>query len=123
MHSYDFALLLAFFAIVLLPAPWLGRFYFKVMEGQRTWLSPVLGPVEQAAIGWRGERQPGAELAAVHPGPAGLQPGRLPAAVRRAAVAGLPAAQPAAPAWPGMVAGVQHRRQLRHQHQLAGLQR
>ncbi|MBO2892692.1 MULTISPECIES: potassium-transporting ATPase subunit KdpA [Pseudomonas] len=48
MHSYDFALLLAFFAIVLLPAPWLGRFYFKVMEGQRTWLSPVLGPVEQA---------------------------------------------------------------------------
>ncbi|ABY99623.1 potassium-transporting ATPase subunit KdpA [Pseudomonas sp. SbB1] len=47
MHSYDFALLLAFFAIVLLPAPWLGRFYFKVMEGQRTWLSPLLGPVEQ----------------------------------------------------------------------------
>ncbi|MEG0244806.1 MAG: potassium-transporting ATPase subunit KdpA, partial [Pseudomonas sp.] len=28
--------------------PWLGRFYFKVMEGQRTWLSPLLGPVEQA---------------------------------------------------------------------------
>ncbi|CAI3807258.1 Potassium-transporting ATPase potassium-binding subunit [Pseudomonas sp. MM221] len=48
MHSYDFALLLAFFAIVLLPAPWLGRFYFKVMEGQRTWLSPLLGPAEQA---------------------------------------------------------------------------
>ena len=48
MHSYDFALILAFFAIVLLPAPWLGRFYFKVMEGQRTWLSPLLGPVEQA---------------------------------------------------------------------------
>ncbi|MBK4992705.1 potassium-transporting ATPase subunit KdpA [Pseudomonas sp. S37] len=48
MHSYDYALLLAFFAIVLLPAPWLGRFYYKVMEGQRTWLSPLLGPVEQA---------------------------------------------------------------------------
>ncbi|AGZ36015.1 potassium-transporting ATPase subunit KdpA [Pseudomonas sp. Rh2] len=47
MHSYDYALLLAFFAIVLLPAPWLGRFYYKVMEGQRTWLSPVLGPLEQ----------------------------------------------------------------------------
>ena len=41
MHSYDYLLLLAFFAIVLLPAPWLGRFYFKVMEGQRTWLSPL----------------------------------------------------------------------------------
>jgi len=47
MHSYDYALLLAFFALVLLPAPWLGRFYYKVMEGQRTWLSPLLGPVER----------------------------------------------------------------------------
>lgn len=47
MHSYDYLLLLAFFAIVLLPAPWLGRFCFKVMEGQRTWLTPVLGPLEQ----------------------------------------------------------------------------
>ena len=47
MHSYDYALVLAFFALVLLPAPWLGRFYYKVMEGQRTWLTPVLGPVER----------------------------------------------------------------------------
>ncbi|MEG0861342.1 MAG: potassium-transporting ATPase subunit KdpA [Pseudomonas sp.] len=47
MHSYDYALLLAFFALVLVPAPWLGRFYYKVMEGQRTWLSSVLGPVER----------------------------------------------------------------------------
>ncbi|ATR82581.1 potassium-transporting ATPase subunit KdpA [Pseudomonas sp. HLS-6] len=47
MHSYDYALLLAFFAIVLLPAPWLGRFYYKVMEGQRTWMTPILGPVER----------------------------------------------------------------------------
>lgn len=47
MHSYDYGLILAFFALVLLPAPWLGRFYYKVMEGQRTWLSPVLGSVEK----------------------------------------------------------------------------
>ena len=47
MHSYDYALILAFFALVLVPAPFLGRFYYKVMEGQRTWLSPVLGPVEK----------------------------------------------------------------------------
>lgn len=56
MHSYDFALLLAFFLIVLLPAPWLGRFYYKVMEGQRTWLSPVLGPVEQGCYRLAGVR-------------------------------------------------------------------
>ena len=47
MHSYDYALILAFFALVLLPAPFLGRFYYRVMEGQRTWLTPVLGPVEK----------------------------------------------------------------------------
>ncbi|MBC3486874.1 potassium-transporting ATPase subunit KdpA [Pseudomonas sp. SWRI50] len=56
MHSYDFALLLAFFAIVLLPAPWLGRFYYKVMEGQRTWLSPVVGPLELACYRLAGVR-------------------------------------------------------------------
>ncbi|NLT87303.1 MAG: potassium-transporting ATPase subunit KdpA [Pseudomonas lactis] len=48
MHSYDYWLIIAFFAVVLVPAPFLGRFYYKVMEGQRTWLSPVLGPVESA---------------------------------------------------------------------------
>ncbi|HEK1684462.1 TPA: potassium-transporting ATPase subunit KdpA [Pseudomonas putida] len=56
MHSYDFALLLAFLALVLLPAPWLGRFYYKVMEGQRTWLSPILGPVEQGCYRLSGVR-------------------------------------------------------------------
>ncbi|WP_312935737.1 potassium-transporting ATPase subunit KdpA [Pseudomonas sp.] len=48
MHSHDYALLLGFFLLVLLPAPWLGRFYHRVMEGQRTWLSPVLSPLERA---------------------------------------------------------------------------
>ena len=47
MHSYDYWLIIAFFAVVLVPAPFLGRFYYKVMEGQRTWLSPVLLPVER----------------------------------------------------------------------------
>jgi potassium-transporting ATPase potassium-binding subunit len=47
MHSYDYLLILAFFVLVLLPAPWLGRFYYRVMEGERTFLSPVLEPVER----------------------------------------------------------------------------
>ncbi|MGA8139018.1 MAG: potassium-transporting ATPase subunit KdpA [Pseudomonas gingeri] len=47
MHSYDYWLIIAFFALVLIPAPALGRFYYKVMEGQRTWLTPVFGPVER----------------------------------------------------------------------------
>ncbi|WP_282347470.1 potassium-transporting ATPase subunit KdpA [Pseudomonas sp. PS01301] len=47
MNSHDFALIAAFLALILLPAPWLGRFYYKVMEGQRTWLSVPLQPVEK----------------------------------------------------------------------------
>ncbi|KMM83838.1 K+-transporting ATPase ATPase A chain [Pseudomonas taetrolens] len=47
MHSYDYGLILAFLVLVLLPAPWLGRFYYNVMEGRRTWLTPLLGPVEK----------------------------------------------------------------------------
>ena len=47
MHSYDFALIIAFLALVLVPAPLLGRFYYRVMEGQRTFLTPLLGPVER----------------------------------------------------------------------------
>ncbi|MCE0460197.1 potassium-transporting ATPase subunit KdpA [Pseudomonas uvaldensis] len=47
MHGYDYGLILAFFALVLIPAPFLGRFYYRVMEGQRTWLSTILGPMER----------------------------------------------------------------------------
>ncbi|WP_426763518.1 hypothetical protein, partial [Pseudomonas aeruginosa] len=35
-------LILAFFALVLVPAPFLGRYCFKVMEGQRNLLSAPL---------------------------------------------------------------------------------
>ncbi|WP_248806316.1 potassium-transporting ATPase subunit KdpA [Pseudomonas sp. MWU13-2100] len=48
MHSYDYLLILAFLVLVLAPAPALGRFYYNVMEGRRTWLTPVLGPLERA---------------------------------------------------------------------------
>ncbi|AQZ31862.1 potassium-transporting ATPase subunit KdpA [Pseudomonas sp. LPH1] len=46
MHDYDWLLLAAFFLLVLAPAPFLGRYFYRVMEGQRTWLSPVLQPLE-----------------------------------------------------------------------------
>ncbi|WP_137817214.1 potassium-transporting ATPase subunit KdpA [Pseudomonas sp. 2FG] len=47
MNSQDILLIVAFLALVLVPAPFLGRFYYRVMEGKRTFLSPVLGPVER----------------------------------------------------------------------------
>ncbi|WP_311970780.1 potassium-transporting ATPase subunit KdpA [Pseudomonas baltica] len=48
MHSYDYGLIIAFLLLVLVPAPFLGRFYYRVMEGQRTFLTPVLSPIERA---------------------------------------------------------------------------
>ena len=47
MQVQDYALLLAFFVLVLLPAPFLGRYLFRAMEGQNTLLTPLLGPVER----------------------------------------------------------------------------
>ncbi|MFT0634865.1 potassium-transporting ATPase subunit KdpA [Pseudomonas sihuiensis] len=47
MHDYDWLLLAAFFLLVLAPAPFLGRYFYRMMEGQRTWLSPLLQPVER----------------------------------------------------------------------------
>ena len=47
MQVQDYWLLLAFFVLVLAPAPFLGRYLFRVMEGQKTLLSPVLQPVER----------------------------------------------------------------------------
>ena len=47
MQVQDYWLLLAFFVLVLAPAPLLGRYLFRVMEGQKTLLSPVLQPVER----------------------------------------------------------------------------
>lgn len=47
MHDYDWLLLAAFFLLVLAPAPFIGRYFYRVMEGQRTWLSPLLQPLER----------------------------------------------------------------------------
>ncbi|AYC33367.1 potassium-transporting ATPase subunit KdpA [Pseudomonas cavernae] len=47
MQVQDYWLILAFFVLVLAPAPFLGRYLFRVMEGQKTLLSPLLGPVER----------------------------------------------------------------------------
>lgn len=46
MHIQDYGLILAFFVLVLLPAPFLGRFFFNAMEGRRNLLSPLMQPVE-----------------------------------------------------------------------------
>lgn len=48
MHSYDYWLILGVALLVLVPAPWLGRFYYRIMEGEPTALGRLLGPVERS---------------------------------------------------------------------------
>ncbi|MBM7062168.1 potassium-transporting ATPase subunit KdpA [Pseudomonas sp. UL073] len=47
MQVQDYALLLGFFILVLAPAPWLGRYLYRAMEGQKTLLTPLFAPVER----------------------------------------------------------------------------
>ena len=47
MNIQDYWLLLAFFVLVLAPAPLLGRYIYRAMEGQKTLLGPLLQPVER----------------------------------------------------------------------------
>lgn len=47
MNVQDYGLLAAFFVLLLTPAPWLGRFVYRAMQGERTWLQPVLQPLER----------------------------------------------------------------------------
>ena len=48
MQLQDYGLILAFFILVLAPAPWLGRYLYRAMEGERTLLTPLLQPIERA---------------------------------------------------------------------------
>jgi potassium-transporting ATPase potassium-binding subunit len=43
----DFLTFAAFLAVILLITPFLGRYIARVVEGERTFLSPLLGPVER----------------------------------------------------------------------------
>jgi potassium-transporting ATPase potassium-binding subunit len=47
MSTGDFLTLLTLGLAILATTPFLGRYIYRVMEGERTFLSPVLGPVER----------------------------------------------------------------------------
>jgi K+-transporting ATPase ATPase A chain len=46
MTSRDLLQVLIYFAALLILAPFIGRFMARVFQGERTWLSPILGPME-----------------------------------------------------------------------------
>ena len=100
----------------------LGTYIANVMEGR--FLALGRGEIEVAALS-PVRRPPGRGngLAAIRPGHPAVQRARRAGRLCPAAAAGLAAAQSAGAGQrqPGL--GLQHRHQLRHQHQLAGLWR
>ena len=51
MSTADGLLIVLFLALLLAPAPLLGCFFYRALEGERTWLTPVLAPLER--MGYR----------------------------------------------------------------------
>jgi len=47
MINRDYLQLAIYFAALLIPAPFIGRFMARVFQGERTWLTPVIGPLER----------------------------------------------------------------------------
>ena len=74
---------LAFYVVVLIAlAKPLGLYMTAVYEGRRTWLHPVLRPVEHGIYRAAGiKEEEGAGLEALPAGAARLQPRRLPPAL------------------------------------------
>ncbi|WP_273807170.1 MULTISPECIES: potassium-transporting ATPase subunit KdpA [unclassified Pseudomonas] len=50
MDSQAAFLILAFLAMTFLPAPFLGRYFYRALEGERTWLTFVGGPLERLTL-------------------------------------------------------------------------
>ncbi|WP_282287435.1 potassium-transporting ATPase subunit KdpA, partial [Pseudomonas sp. PS02302] len=50
MDSQAAFLILAFLALTFLPAPFLGRYFHRALEGERTWLTFVGGPLERLTL-------------------------------------------------------------------------
>ncbi|MBX3721850.1 MAG: potassium-transporting ATPase subunit KdpA [Turneriella sp.] len=61
MKGSDYLQLAVYFTALLIPAPFIGRFMARVFAGERTWLSPVLGPLERITYRLSGI-QPTAEM-------------------------------------------------------------
>ena len=122
--TFDGWIQIALFCVVitLLVKP-LGGYMTRVFAGERTFLSPVLRPVERGIYRLSGvDERAGAALARPMPSRMLLfSLAGLPLPLRAAAPAGAAAVQPAGPVGGRGEPRLQHGRQLHHQHQLAVL--
>ena len=116
--------ILLYCAIVVALVKPLGWYMTRVFNGERTFLSPVLRPVEaRAVLGGRRRREAGAALADLHGRHAVLPCRRISHPLFPAAPAGRAAVQPGRHVGGRARSLLQHGDQLHHQHQLAELRR
>ena len=122
MTLSDFLTFATIALAIVIVTPFLGRYIYRVMEGERVFLSPVVRPVERldlSRVRHRRDRRAGLEGLCRLRARDGLRRDRR--RLRRLPPAGRPAPQPGR--HPADVAGsrLQHVGQLRDQHQLAEL--
>ena len=122
MATGDLLTLATLALAILVATPLLGGYIHRVMEGQRTFLSPVLRPVERAVYRDLRHRRDGrAGLEGLHD----LRPGhglrRHRRRLRDPPSPGRPAAEPGRECGPVARPRLQHVRQLRDEHELAEL--
>ena len=124
MSTGDFLTLATLALAILIVTPFLGRYIHRVMEGERTFLSPILRPVERFVYRVCGVDETSEQD---WKGYADLRPGnglrRHRRRLRRLPPPGHPALQPGRDSADVPGPGVQHVGQLRDQHQLAELLR
>ena len=125
MTAIGWLQILVFFAAIVAVTKPLGVYMFRVFEGDRQPLPRVFGRLERLCYRLCGvDPRAGADLEAVHVRAAGLQ--RRSACSSPTRIQRLQHVLPLNPQHFGAVEptlGLQHRRQLHHQHQLAGYRR
>jgi len=113
-----------FCAVVVALVRPLGGYMMRVFNGERTFLSPVLRPIEgRALLGRRRRPAARAALGHLHRRDVVLPHRRICDPLCVAPPAGGAAVQPGRPVGPGRGPLVQHRGELHHQYQLAELRR
>ena len=125
MPLIDVVQIVLLVALVVAAAKPVGTFLFSLYSGERTFLHPVLAPVERAIYRVAGV-DPSGEMTLGRRTRSRCCCSRAVCVVvlfAAAAPAGHPAAEPRRRARHAEPARVQHRRLVRHQHQLAGVLR
>ncbi len=119
----DIVINLAIIAIIVATSLPLGRYVWKVFTDQRTWLDPVLGPIERAVLRATGVSTEQQDWRAYCVSLLASNVVMWVVAFAVLSAPGMAAAQSRRHRGHGADAGLQHGVELHHQHEPAALQR